>query len=68
MGKITVVINEKLLKEAIEAVGAKTKREAIEAGLKELVRKKYLEALRRELGSYDLSLTLEELEKLRSAE
>jgi len=68
MGKTTVVINEKLLKEAVEAVGAKTKREAIEAGLRELVRKKHREALRRELGSYDLSLTLEELERLRSAE
>ena len=64
--KTTVVIDDKLLKEAMEAIGARTKKETIEAGLKELVRKKYLQALKEELGTFDLDLTLEELEKLRS--
>ncbi|RLD97585.1 MAG: type II toxin-antitoxin system VapB family antitoxin [Aquificota bacterium] len=64
--KTTVVIDDKLLKEAMEAIGARTKKETIEAGLKELVRKKNLQALKEELGTFDLDLTLEELEKLRS--
>jgi len=50
----------------MEAAGVKTKREAIERGLRELVRRKNLEALRQELGTYDLDMTLEELERLRS--
>jgi Arc/MetJ family transcription regulator len=65
MRKTTVQIDEKLLQKAIEAIGAKTKKEAIEAGLQELVRQRYREALRKELGTYDLELTLEELEQLR---
>ena len=64
--KTTVVIDEELLREAMEATGAKTKREAIEAGLRELVRRKNLKALREELGSFDLELSLEELERRRS--
>mgnify|MGYP000474579538 CR=1 FL=1 len=64
--KTTVAIDDKLLKEAMEAIGARTKKETIEAGLKELVRKKNLQALKEELGTFDLDLTLEELEKLRS--
>jgi len=64
--KTTVVIDEDLLREAMEAAGVKTKREAIEAGLRELVRRKNLEALRKELGTFELDLTPEELERLRS--
>ena len=64
--KTTVVIDENLLQEAIRASGARTKREAIEAGLRELVRRKNLEILREELGTYDLDLSLQELEALRS--
>jgi Arc/MetJ family transcription regulator len=68
MQKTTVVINEKLLKAAIHAIGAKTKREAIEAGLASLVRHSNRESLRKELGTYDLDLSLEELEKSRNAD
>jgi len=64
--KTTVVIDDELLREAMEATGAKTKREAIESGLRELVRRKSLKALREELGSFDLDLSLEELERRRS--
>ncbi len=63
--KTTLVIDDELLREAMEALGAKTKKETIEAGLRELVRKKNLEALSRELGTFHLDLTLEDLEKLR---
>jgi Arc/MetJ family transcription regulator len=65
MAKTSVIIDDKLLDQAMRASGAKTKKEAITAGLKELIRRKNVEALRRELGTFDLALSLEELEKLR---
>ena len=68
MGKTTVQIDESLLREAIRAIGAKTKKEAIEAGLKYLVQRKNKEALRQELGTFEIDLTLSELERLRNAE
>ncbi len=46
MRKTTVHIDESLLAEAIKAIGAKTQREAIEAGLKYLVQRKNREAQR----------------------
>ncbi len=66
MAKTTVVIDEDLLNEALKVSGAKTKREVIAAGLRELVRRENLEALRRELGTFDLALSPEELERLRN--
>jgi Arc/MetJ family transcription regulator len=68
MRKTTVQIDESLLEEAIKATGAKTKKEAIEAGLRYLVQRKNREALRQELGTFDIDVTLEELERLRDAE
>ena len=68
MRKTTVHIDESLLAEAMRAIGAKTQREAGEAGLKHLVQRKNREALRHELGTFDIDLTLEELERLRNAE
>ena len=66
MAKTTVVIEDELLEEAMKVIGAKTKRQAITTGLKELIRRKNLEALRQELGTFDLALSLEELRKLRN--
>lgn len=68
MSKTTVIIDDKLLKAAIEITKAKSKKEAIEKGLKELVHKKNVEALRKELGTFDLDLTLEKLDELRKDE
>lgn len=68
MGKTTVVIDDKLLEAAIKITGAKSKRQAIEEGLKELVRRKNIDALRKELGTFDLDLTLAGLETLRKEE
>ena len=67
MKKTTVMINEHLLQEAQKAVGARSIREVIEIGLYSLVRRSNREALRKELGTYDIELTLEELEALRNA-
>jgi Arc/MetJ family transcription regulator len=66
--RTTVVIDDVLMTEAIKAIRARSKKEAIEAGLLELVRKKDREALINELGTFDLDLTLEKLEELRNAE
>ena len=68
MKKTTVLIDERLLKMAMEAIGAKSKKEVIEAGLHSLVRQWNREALRRELGTFEIDLTLNELEELRHAE
>ena len=64
--KTTVEIDDDLIREAMKALRVKTKREAIETGLREVVRRKNLAALRNELGTFDLDLDLDELEKRRS--
>ena len=63
----TVVVDDKLLEQAREALGTKTMRETIELGLREVVRRHRLEQLRRSLGTVDLALTPEELQRLRDA-
>ena len=68
MKRTTVLIDEQLLQAASEAIGARTKREAIEAGLRALVRHHNREALRKELGTFDIDLTLGELESLRDVQ
>jgi len=68
MRKTTVLINEQLLKAAMEATGARSKKEAIEAGLQSLVRQWNRETFRKELGTFEIDLTLNELERLRYAE
>jgi Arc/MetJ family transcription regulator len=66
MGKTTVFIDDILINSALKVTNMKTKREVIEAGLKELVRRRNRELLRQELGSFDIDLSLEELEKRRA--
>jgi len=68
MRKTTVMIDEDLLRAAREAIGARTKKETIEAGLLSLVRQHGREKLRRELGTFDIDLTIQELERMRRAE
>lgn len=68
MSKTTVLIDDQLLKEAMEAIGARSKKQTIEAGLQFLVRWRNREALRKELGTFEIDLTLDELERLRHAE
>jgi Arc/MetJ family transcription regulator len=66
MGKTTVFVDEALIEVALKASKLRTKREVIEAGLKELVRKKNRDLLRGELGSFDIDLSLDELKKRRA--
>lgn len=68
MKRTTVFIDEDLLAEAIKLTGAKTRRQVITAGLRELVRMHHRKAFARELGTFDLDLTIEELKELRNAD
>lgn len=68
MRKTTVYIDEQLLKEAIDAIGARSKKDAIEAGLRSLVQQHNREALRKELGTFEIEMTIDQLEELRRAE
>jgi Arc/MetJ family transcription regulator len=66
MKKTTVFVDEALIELALKASKLRTKKEVIEAGLKELVRKKNRDILRGELGSFDIDLSLDELKKRRA--
>jgi len=66
--RTTLVIDDALIEEGMRATGAKTKRELVERGLKELIRARNRELLRSELGRFKLSLSPEELKRLRSAD
>ncbi len=68
MKKTTVMIDEDLLDRAVQAIGARSKREAIIVGLQTLVKNRDRELLRRELGTFDLDLDLGSLEELRNAD
>ena len=61
----TVVIDDSLLEEARLALGTKGIRETVEAGLREAIRRNRLAELRRSLGKIELSLTFDELSRLR---
>ena len=63
----TVVVDDKLLEEARQVLGTRSIRETIETGLREAVRRRRLEELRRSLGRVELDLTPEELARLRDA-
>ncbi len=66
--KTTVLIDDQLLHEAMQAIGARTKREAILAGLRSIIQAKNRDLFRKELGTFDLDLNLKKLEKLRNAD
>ena len=66
MGKTTVFVDEVLIRHALKVSKLKTKKEVIEAVLKELLRKKNQELLRQELGSFDIDLSLDELKRRRA--
>ncbi len=57
------MIDEELIAQAMSATHLKTKREVIEEGLRELIRRRDRELLRSDLGTFDLDLTLEMLER-----
>ena len=66
MGKTTVFVDETLIKNALRLTNMRTKKEVIEAGLLELVKKNNRELLRQELGTFEIDLSLKELNKRRA--
>ena len=65
MKKTTVVLDETLLQEAKDAIGAKTKKETIETALSEVVKRRQRELLIEEMGTYNLDLEQDDIEKMR---
>ncbi len=63
--RMTVNIDDELIKEAKTLTGKRTKKEVIEEALKELVRKKKREKLIEAAGRIEMDIDLEELLKLR---
>ncbi|MCZ7600690.1 MAG: type II toxin-antitoxin system VapB family antitoxin [Gammaproteobacteria bacterium] len=61
--RTNIVIDDKLMADAIRATGAKSKREAVELGLKTLVRLKKQERIRGYRGKLQWT---EDLEKMRT--
>jgi Arc/MetJ family transcription regulator len=68
MHKTTVEIDERLLEQAVTLSSAKSKKMAIELGLRELIRSIQRKRLKKELGTYDLDLTAKDLERMRRDE
>jgi hypothetical protein len=66
--KTTVDIAESALEEVVRHTRAKTKREAILIAVDDFNRRKRLEKLAEQLGSFDNAMPLEELLRLREAE
>lgn len=65
MVRMTVALDEHLLEEARRLSGAKTKREALEIALRQLVSRLRRQEIIAHAGAIELSVTQEELKKLR---
>lgn len=66
--RFTVVVEPALIEEAKRVSGAKTKKEAIEMALKEMIRRRRLEDAAAHAGRIEMALTLKELERQRAEE
>jgi Arc/MetJ family transcription regulator len=65
--KTTLEVDERLLNEAKQILGASTIRETVEKSLQAVVRHKALNELADSLGSFDFDMTLRDLKKQRHA-
>lgn len=63
--RTTVALDQDLLEAACRLSGARTKREAIEQALNELVKRLRREAVALHAGTVELALTQEELNRMR---
>lgn len=66
--RTTIDLDDDLIREAMDLLGERTKRAAIQRALEELIRRKRRERLRGKLGKLDLDLTLSDLERMRKDE
>ena len=66
--RTTIDLDDDLVKEAMDLLGVKTKRAAIQRSLQEVIRRERRNRLKDRFGSLDLQLTLNDLEKMREDE
>jgi Arc/MetJ family transcription regulator len=66
MPRMMVELDDRLLEEAKRLTGSRTKRAAIEAALRELIRRHKAAALAKLGGKVDIKLTRRELDAMRS--
>ncbi|MDR5696056.1 MAG: type II toxin-antitoxin system VapB family antitoxin [Armatimonadota bacterium] len=63
--RTTIDVDKDLLQEAMKLANVKTKKKAISLALSEFVRTKRLERLASRVGTFELSLTRDDLERMR---
>lgn len=68
MVRLNVELDPRLLNEAVEVSGARSKREAIETALRELVRRRRLARLIERAGTVPLAWSVEDLIRAREEE
>lgn len=68
MARLNVELDSDLLGAAIEVSGARSKREAIEIALRELVRRHRLAGIIERAGSVRLAMTVDDLLRMREEE
>ena len=66
--RLSVTLDPDLVEEAVRLSKARSKRQAIEAALKEFIRRRRLEGVIAHAGRVPLALTVRELLKRRAAE
>ncbi len=64
--RTTLDIDKSLLEEAVERLGTRTKRQTVETALREAIASRKRQELRGLLGSFDLDLTRDDLERMRA--
>lgn len=68
MMRTTIDIDKNLIEEALKLSKISTKKELINLSLKEFIRKKHLEKLKKRLGNCDLNIDLSSLKEMRKDE
>lgn len=61
MGRLSVAIDEKLLEDARQVLGTRTKRETIQVALEEAARRGRLRRMLEHLGTLDLGVSREDV-------
>jgi Arc/MetJ family transcription regulator len=64
--RMTVEINDQLLQKAMVETGTKKKRQLIEQALQEVIRQRKIDRLIRRLGATPLTLTAQDLQRMRT--
>jgi Arc/MetJ family transcription regulator len=62
---LTLEIDDRLMREALEVSGVGTKTGVIEEALREFIRSRRIKQLREMIGTYEIDLTPEDLRRMR---